>query len=458
MSGRFSGGRTPLFLRVFGLMLLSVLLVQLLNFAIVMSVPPPQPVVTTLGHVASLLREATSTDKRIHVRTGSTDEGPRPGRRAAVLRDSLARALMVPESAVRVRLGMPGFGGPPPMLGPDGTRRGPPPPQPPMLEPGGELVLVGDFAVSAKMDGTWRTVEPASLGLSPWRRNMLSWLAAAMIVVAPVAWFLARSLARPIGLFAEAARRLGDNPKAPPIQLAGPPEIREAATAFNEMQSRLNRYVEDRTTLLAAIAHDLRTPLMRLGLRLEIATPDVRRDCEADIRDMDHMITAVMSFVRDMTRPARRQRLDLRSLAESVANNFIDAGDSVVLRGGGPIIVEGDPASLKALITNLVSNAVKYAGDAHIALDADSGTAHVEVSDNGPGMAVEDIDHAFEPFFRAERSRSRNTGGIGLGLASVQAITRAHGGDVTLSNHPEGGLLVRVTLPIEAAHQAERKS
>jgi signal transduction histidine kinase len=214
------------------------------------------------------------------------------------------------------------------------------------------------------------------------------------------------------------------------------------------MQSRLNRYVEDRTTLMAAIAHDLRTPLMRLGLRLEHAPTELRASCEADIRDMEQMIAAVMAFVQDMSRPSRRQRLDLLSLAQSVADDFIDEGALVQLHGAETIIIEGDAPALKSLLVNLTTNALKYAGNADILLTAENGVAMIDVRDNGPGMTAEDLSQAFEPFFRAERSRSRDTGGIGLGLASVRAVARAHGGEATLANRAEGGLIARVTLPI----------
>ena len=231
------------------------------------------------------------------------------------------------------------------------------------------------------------------------------------------------------------------------MTVTGPPEIAEAAQAFNVMQQRLNRYVEDRTTLIAAVAHDLRTPLMRLSLRLEKAPDDIRTASEEDIQEMSQRIGAAMAFVRDMTRHVRRQRLDLRSLAESVTDEFADRGDDVVLQAGPPLATEGDAASLKALIGNLVGNAVKYAGHAETLLYRDRDMVVIEVQDRGPGMKPDDLVRAFEPFFRAEQSRSRDTGGIGLGLASVRAVARAHGGDATLETRPEGGLRARVTLP-----------
>ncbi|MEG8041531.1 ATP-binding protein [Sphingomonas sp. LR59] len=254
-------------------------------------------------------------------------------------------------------------------------------------------------------------------------------------------------MVKPIGQFTAAVERLGRDPRAEPLTLIGPPEIAEAAIAFNVMQERLNRYVEDRTTLIAAVAHDLRTPLMRLSLRLEKAPEDIRIATEDDIQEMSHRIGAAMAFVRDMTRHVRRQRLDLRSLAESVTDEFADRGDDVVLQIGDPLTIEGDAPSLKALISNLVGNAIKYAGHAEVLLYRDRDTVVIEVQDRGPGMQPDDLIRAFEPFFRAEQSRNRDTGGIGLGLASVRAVARAHGGDATLDMRPEGGLRARITLP-----------
>jgi len=434
----------PLFLRIFGLMLLTLLLVQALNFALVMLVPPPLPTINTLTNIAAALRGQGDGGGTLRVSPGEVQPDAEMHPREVRVRALLARRLGLPESEVHIRSAGPAPRGPPMLFGPEEERRrmhffheGHP-----------DEFLFGDFAVSARLDGQWRTVRPVSTGFEPWRWRAMLWLVIAIAVVAPLAWLLARGLARPIRLFATAAERLGRDPKAPPLELAGPPEIRDAAAAFNEMQARLNRYVEDRTTLMAAIAHDLRTPLMRLGLRLEDAPAELRDACEADIRDMEAMIAAVMAFVRDMAKPARRQRLDLRALAESVTDGFADAGGAVALEPGEAVILEGDAPALKAMLSNLVGNALQYAGSAEVALAIVDGCAEILVRDDGPGMSAEDLAHAFEPFFRGERSRSRETGGIGLGLASARAVARAHGGEVTLANRPEKGLVARVTLPL----------
>ncbi|GAA4760812.1 ATP-binding protein [Stakelama sediminis] len=433
--------RWPLFWRIFGLMLLTLLLVQAINFALVMLMPPPQLNISTLPEVAAALR-GKGDDKALIVSDGEAAVRREETFRDKRLEGRLALMLGVPAEDVRIRSMHPHEGHPPDAF--IEKHRRPPELAGIRTQP----FLFGDFTVSARVDGTWRTVRPRYGFIAPWRRRALLWLVVAILVVAPFAWLLAHGLARPIRLFASAAERLGRDPKAPPLAMKGPPEISDAAAAFNEMQARLNRYVEDRTTLMAAIAHDLRTPLMRMGLRLEHAPPEVREACEDDIRDMEHMIAAVMAFVRDMARTSQRHRLDLRALAESVTDGFSDAGGAVMLQSGGPVVLDGDAPALKAMLSNLIGNALNYAGSATVSLGRENGSAVIEVRDTGPGMAPEDIERAFEPFFRAERSRNRDTGGIGLGLASARTVARAHGGDITLSNRSGGGLLARVTLPV----------
>jgi signal transduction histidine kinase len=214
------------------------------------------------------------------------------------------------------------------------------------------------------------------------------------------------------------------------------------------MQARIRRYVDDRVTMAAAMAHDLRTPLMRLSLRVEKAGPDLRPAMEADIAEMREMIGAALAFVRDIGRPPRRQKLSLRALVESVADEMADIGADVMVELGDDIVIEADVAGLKSLLANLIGNAVAYAGHARVRIARPDGHALIEVADDGPGLPDDMLERVFEPFFRAEPSRNRETGGSGLGLASARAVARAHGGDITLINRAEGGLLARVLLPL----------
>lgn len=284
--------------------------------------------------------------------------------------------------------------------------------------------------------------------MGAWQQRTILSLMAALAAAIPFAWFLARRVSAPIGLFAAAANRIGRDPRAPPLAIEGPVEIAEAATAFNEMQRRLNAYVEDRTMMIGAIAHDLRTPLMRMSLRLESAPEEVRSGCERNLDEMQAMIRAATDYVRDVTQVGPRRRLDLRSIAESVVDDYADRGHPVTLAQGEHLVIEGDALTLKAGLENLVGNAIRYAGDAEVTIRQEGDKAVIEVRDHGPGIADDDLPRVFEPFFRGERSRNRDTGGIGLGLASVRGMARAHGGNVELSNHDEGGVLARIILPI----------
>lgn len=436
--------RTSLFLRVFALMLLCVGVVQLINFALLIAVKPPAGKIYTVGQLAQALTDdGARRDFRV---TRHAVVAPAPWHPRAE-RLQLALAMVLGVSPDRVQVSFPA-----PFLQPAQAydRASAPRPDPDTIRPvARDLVVIDGFRVEyRRADGGWLRVESKGV-VDPWRWFVLFWLGLAVIAVAPFAWLLARRLARPIGAFAAAAERLGRDPRAAPLALSGPAEIADAAAAFNRMQARLNRYVDDRTTVMAAIAHDLRTPLMRMELRLEGAPEPIRDACERDIGEMQAMLSAAMAYVRDAgSLAASRRALDLRSLAETVVDDMSDHGDPVTIAPGDPVVVEGDSVALKALLANLLGNAVKYAGAATVAIRRDPGQAVVEVRDHGPGIPEDEIERVFEPFFRGEKSRSRDTGGTGLGLASVRAVARAHGGEVTLANCDDGGLRARVTLPV----------
>jgi two-component system OmpR family sensor kinase len=435
----------PLFLRIFLLMLACVAVVQLLNFALLVAVQPPTPRGYTVGEIARALQDGRDPSGELvftaRERTDPEIWAPRADR----IRPALGMVLGVPESRIDFGFVTPPF----PQRAPTYDRAVMPPPIPPRDVAAARTFLVlDDFRASyQRPDGVWVTVRPAGHVFELWRWLGLLWLIFTAAAVVPFAWALARRLAKPIGAFAAAAERLGRDPRAAPLALSGPAEIADAAAAFNQMQARLNRYVDDRTTMIGALAHDLRTPLMRLELRLEGAPRVLRQACEGDVRDMEAMVASTLAYVRDTSRPTGRRPLDLRSLTESVTDDLSDRGAQVTLEPGEPVVVEGNPAALKAMLSNLISNALNYAGSAEVRLGQDEEEVRIEVRDNGPGIPADDLDRMFEPFFRGERSRNRDTGGIGLGLASARAVARAHGGDVTLENRHGGGLSALVTLP-----------
>ena len=334
----------------------------------------------------------------------------------------------------------------------DGQRpRRPPPGLPPPLgidaPAQGTTVLIGGFEAGLRLaDGTWRIVRPAPSRIDRWPLEALSWLVASLLVVTPLAWFLARRLSDPIAQFASAAERLGKDPRAEPVQLIGPPEIRSAAEAMNTMQSRLQRYVADRTTMIAAIAHDLRTPLMRLTLRLRNVPEDIRSAAQRDIRDMEQMLEAALSFTKDLFQSPPRERLSLFALLQTVVEEMADQGADVTL-GEADVTLLADRAGLRRLLHNILANAVAYGERARVVLTVTDELALVEIADDGPGIPQAEFERVFAPFYRVEGSRNRATGGTGLGLSSARAIARAHGGDIVLRNRDGGGLSVRVLLP-----------
>ncbi len=305
------------------------------------------------------------------------------------------------------------------------------------------------FSASVRQpDGRWAMVEPPRGLLSPWQLRMLLALGISMLLLAPLVWWMARRLTRPIRVFAEAAERLGADPEAEPLTPSGPSEVRTAIHAFNDMQASLRDHMRRRAQTVAAIAHDLRTPLTRLRFRAEQAPEVVRERMAADIEEMDALIAQAMAYVSGEATPDRRKRFDLDALARDCAVGFSETGAAVTFTNSEALPVEADPAALRRALGNLIANAVQYGGAARVTALAEDDRAVVLVEDDGPGLAGDELEAVFEPFHRAERSRSRETGGVGLGLTVARQAARAHGGDVSLSNRNKGGLQARLTLPL----------
>jgi two-component system OmpR family sensor kinase len=321
-----------------------------------------------------------------------------------------------------------------------------------VLPPGAqnERWIVAPFTIALPYpDGTWTVVKDSPrFKLDSWQRRILISFLATAIVLAVGAYLFARRLTWPFAVLAAGAERLGRDPRAPPLPVTGASEVRVAARAFNDMQERLRRYVDDRTAMIGAIAHDLRTPLTRLRFRVEGVPEDLRAKMSSDLDQMEAMISATLGFVRDATEEGQRDRLELSSLLESLADDMTDTGADVTIERADKVIIHGDPVALKRLFSNLLVNAVKYGKRARVRVYAEPDAAIIEVDDDGPGVPNAEMERVFEPFYRREPSRNRDTGGIGLGLAVVRSISRAHGGDTELDNRPGGGLTARVRLPL----------
>lgn len=303
----------------------------------------------------------------------------------------------------------------------------------------------GEFVAAMRMDdGRWATVRPQPEGFpNSWQRRVLLWFGLSVALIAPVALYVAWRLAAPLKVFAESADRLGREPSADLPPLSGPAEIGKAADAFNLMQQRLKRYVEDRTGMIRAISHDLRTPLTRMRFKLERASPALRSAIGRDMDQMEEMIASVLAFMRDETHVATRQVVDLRSLLEVVVD---DAPGPAKLEPGPAVLAEIDVVGVQRVVENLIDNALKYGRQASVSLDVRDGEAFIEVADKGPGLSPDDLERVFQPFYRSEAARASGQAGVGLGLSVSRSTIRAHGGDLRL-RAADQGLVAEVRLP-----------
>lgn len=299
-------------------------------------------------------------------------------------------------------------------------------------------------------DGRWlsfSTVVPETgPRLSP--QLLIALLVMVGMIAVVTAWAVRRMTA-PLGALAAAAERLGRDVDAPPLSDAGSVEMRRASHAFNTMQERLRRLVENRTQMLAAISHDLRTQLTLLRLRAETVEAAEERDkMLATITEMEGMLTATLSFARDEATSEPRRRSDLGALLASVVDDMADAGLPVTLEPVPEgIIAECKPGALRRAMLNLIDNAVKYGGGARATLGATPEVIEITIDDTGPGIPEDQLARVFQPFYRLDDSRSRDTGGIGLGLAIATSIVEAHGGELRLVNRTAGGLRATIMLP-----------
>ena len=310
----------------------------------------------------------------------------------------------------------------------------------------------GEFVAALRTPAGWVTVKPRPEGFpNNWERRVMLWFALSLALVAPPAYLVARRLVTPLHRFADAAERLGREPTADLPPLTGPAEIGRAAEAFNTMRLRLRRYVEDRTGMISAISHDLRTPLARMRFKMERAPPAVRASLARDVDQMEAMISSVLAFMRDELNANLRETADLRSILECVVD---DAGGKAELAPGSPIPVHVDLLAIQRVFENLVDNAVKYGGCARVTLVDEGGDVVVEVADDGPGLPPEELEQVFKPFFRGAGARNSGAPGVGLGLAVSRSVLRSHGGDLTLVSTGDG-LIARARLPaLDAVRRA----
>ncbi len=285
----------------------------------------------------------------------------------------------------------------------------------------------------------------------PWfvADNLLRVVASGLVITI-IAFFLARRVSRSWNALTRAADRVGRGDYPEPVPETGPIEIRRATKAFNRMTARLKRFVEDRTRMLAAISHDLRTPITSLRLRAEfVDDPENRARIIETLDEMEQMVEAAMAFAREETANEETRKIDLAALVESAVEDLAETGRPIRFVGEvDSRVYPCRPLSIKRAFGNLVSNALSFGDMVEVTIrDADDGGLWIEIADDGPGIPVDHREQVFEPFFRIEESRNRDTGGIGLGLAIARTAIRAHGGEIYLEESQKGGLLARIYLP-----------
>jgi len=298
-------------------------------------------------------------------------------------------------------------------------------------------------------DGSWLVfTAPERLWGLPWQERWPIWVAFLTVSTGIVSTIATRQLVRPIRKFAEAIRNFGTNPQAPPMAKTGPRELTSVITSFNEMQAQIQKFLAYRTAMLAAISHDLRTPLTRIRLRGELIEDEVQQArLFRDVDELQAMVDGALAFFRGDADEEAVTSFDLPGVLHTIANDFADQDIEIAYAGPSHAVYRGRPFALKRAFTNLVENAVKYGTPPTIELSCQEKTITIMVRDQGPGIPAEALERVFSPFYRLESSRNRTTGGVGLGLTAALAIIRGHGGDVVLSNLPAGGLGALVTLP-----------
>jgi signal transduction histidine kinase len=315
---------------------------------------------------------------------------------------------------------------------------------------GGPPFRDASFLVRAQLrDGQWVSI---AHGLPQetftWPAKLLLTLAVLLVSVIALSLIAVRWVTRPLAELGRAANELGRDIQRPALEELGPLEVRRAAQAFNTMQARLGQFLRDRAQMLAAVSHDLKTPITRLRLRAELLDdPKLKAKFVHDLDEMETMARATLDFLRDADAREAAQPIEVNALIESLQADAEELGQEVVIRGSAASPYAGRPLALQRCLRNLIDNAVKYGKHATLNVIDSTKCLQIIVADEGPGIPEQQLEQVFEPFVRLEPSRSRETGGVGLGLSISRDIARGHGGDLMLRNRASGGLEAVLTLP-----------
>lgn len=278
--------------------------------------------------------------------------------------------------------------------------------------------------------------------------RLLITLAVLLLIVLALSFIAVRWMTRPLDVLASAAEELGKDIYRPPLPETGPTEVARAARAFNTMQTRLLRFIQDRSRIFAAMSHDLKTPITRLRLRAELLEDSEQRQrFEKDLKEMEAMVIESLDFMRGLEGKLNRQPVDIMALLESLQTDYAETGRQIEIEGKAAAPFHGDASLLKRCLNNLVDNAIRYGQRAKVIVVDQTESLILNIQDDGPGIPDDEREKVFEPFYRLEESRSRDTGGTGLGLSIARSIVERHHGSIRLANRPEGGLEVIVELP-----------
>lgn len=314
----------------------------------------------------------------------------------------------------------------------------------------GSVIASPELLIEVSLsNGTWlsaRQAQDGSLFLRLLRNFAAPVFGIAIILL--ISFRASRALLTPLQQLSAAAERLGRERSITAIPEMKVPEYKAIADSFNQMQTRLKRFVDERTQMLAAISHDLNTPLTRLRLLAEdLSDGRQREQVLSDIDEMEMMVQSVLAFARDDSHQEPSVSVDIASLLISLCDIVSDAGQTARYRGPDHAFLPCRPGALRRAVGNLIDNGCKYGGQVVVELAVIEEAVEIRIADRGPGIAEEDREKAFMPFQRLETSRNRQTGGTGLGLSIARDIIRGHGGEIVLQNGPEGGLIVLVRLP-----------
>jgi signal transduction histidine kinase len=313
-------------------------------------------------------------------------------------------------------------------------------------------------AAVQREDGQWHVLRsPKRPIITRFQMRTLTAFVLSVLVILPFAFVFARQLTKPIRRFADAAEAVGADYEAPAVPIEGSVELRQAAEALNKMQMRLAETMAERTAMIGAIAHDLRTPLTRIAFRIEAAPEPVRLAVQADIAQMRGMVEASIGYIRQGHDIGERRPIEMMAMAERLVADYVAMSQPVSLAGNRGWVL-GNAVALERVLQNIVDNALSYAGSAEVSVGVAGGQVFVSVMDRGPGLLDAQLDEVFKPFNRGEPSRNRSTGGLGLGLAIARLIVVAHGGTLLARNREGGGLIVEARMAASASGKDHRRS